>query len=147
MKKKGGMGVDERERIRRRKEALLNSRRRRQGVRQENNESKTFFLFRTYVTIMIVGIGIMLSFVKTEYTQQLTLNMKRAIAYQMPVEKIKQTGVKAAVWLEKADLSVLKSKEELKKKKLDKNKEPEKENTTETVQEFQPDLPEDEELP
>ncbi len=149
--KKEGDAVGEKERLRRRREALNYSRKRGEGNRQGGEETKAFFLFRAYVTLMIVAITMALSFVHTDYTQKLTANIKKAIAYQIPSEKLQQAGTSVMVWVHKVDLPVFRNKQEKTKQQ---NQEEIKQTTPtseeipkEDMQDFQPDLADDGEIP
>ncbi|NLK36547.1 MAG: hypothetical protein GX299_00470 [Epulopiscium sp.] len=144
--------MGEKERIRRRREALQYSRRRRENSRQPSEENKAFFLFRTYVTMMIVAITMAVSFIQTEYTQQLRTNIKEAIAYQTPPEKLHQLGSTLLTLVQRADVTVFRNKQEQKQPQKT-NQEPVKKEdasadavSTDT-QEFQPDLAEEGEIP
>lgn len=147
--------MGEKERIRRRREALQYSRRRRENSRQPREENKAFLLFRTYVTMMIVAITMALSFIQTEYTQQLRTNIKEAIAYQTPPEKLHQLGSTLLTWVQRADITVFRNKQEQKQPQLPKETNQETARTDETsadavstdTQEFQPDLAEEGEIP
>ena len=98
--------MDEKERLRRRKEALLNSRRR--GSRWQENESgaKEIFLYRAYVTMIIVGLTVVLSFFPTASAQKITGNLKQAIAYQVSLDSMQQAWQKTTTVLKRLDSSI-----------------------------------------
>lgn len=143
-----GIRMDERERLRRRREALMNARRQGHRAREEKNAGKDLFLFRTYVTMMIVGLAIALSFIETESAQKTISSLKQAIAYQIPFEDIRQAGIKAVGAFQKGKLPI----EDLKKKQKEESNKEElmnevQQKDTDTSLNFEPDLSEEEEIP
>ncbi len=76
------------ERLRMRREMVRQAR---QGkTKTTKPETGNFFLFRIYVTMMLVGAAFVLSFFETETTNTITESLKEAIAYEMPLETIEE---------------------------------------------------------
>lgn len=76
------------ERLRMRREMVRQAR---QGkTKTTKPETGNFFLFRIYVTMMLVGAAFVLSFFETETTNTITKSLKEAIAYEMPLETIEE---------------------------------------------------------
>lgn len=106
---------------------------------------KQFFLFRVYVTMMLVGAAFVLSLFHTDTANTITESLKEAIAYEMPVATIEQ-------WKQKA-ISVFQMNAEKQQKEIEQQKteqqEIQQQNTTQqntlqnkTVNTFQPDISE-----
>lgn len=137
--------MDERERMKRRREALSSVNRRKRNTEREGTGGKELFWFRTYVTVIIVGATLMVSFFHTESTEKMTMGLRQAIAYQMPADSFKKMGHRAMAVFQKADTSF----DEMKKRKQDQSLDDKTEQKggterdTESIGEFEPDLGED----
>ncbi len=138
------------ERLRMRRELVQQARQRRTTNMRKTTVGKQFFLFRIYVTMMLVGAAFVLSLFHTDTTNTITESLKEAIAYEMPVATIEQ-------WKQKA-ISVFQMNVEKKQQKTEQQKteqqEIQQQNTTQqsvsqqdtlqntAVNTFQPDLSE-----
>ncbi len=76
------------ERLRMRREMVRQARQGKTKITKP--ETGNFFLFRIYVTMMLVGAAFVLSFFETETTNTITESLKEAIAYEMPLETIEE---------------------------------------------------------
>ena len=83
------------ERLRIRRELVQHARQRRTTNMRKTTVGKQFFLFRIYVTMMLVGAAFVLSLFHTDTTNTITESLKEAIAYEMPVATIEQWKQKA----------------------------------------------------
>ena len=83
------------ERLRIRRELVQQARQRRTTNMRKTTVGKQFFLFRIYVTMMLVGAAFVLSLFHTDTTNTITESLKEAIAYEMPVATIEQWKQKA----------------------------------------------------
>ena len=91
------------ERLRMRRELMQRARRQKTSIYRRQNQTasgKQLFLFRTYVTMMLVGTAIVLSFFHTETTNDITKSLKEAIAYEISLDTIKQWKEKAVTVFE-----------------------------------------------
>ena len=91
------------ERLRMRRELMQRARRQKTSIYRGQNQTasgKQLFLFRTYVTMMLVGTAIVLSFFHTETTNDITKSLKEAIAYEISLDTIKQWKEKAVTVFE-----------------------------------------------
>lgn len=82
------------ERLRMRREMIQQARQGR-TYRSKKSPTQQFFLFRVYVTMMLVGATIILSLFDTNTANTITESLKEAIAYEMPLETIEQWKQKA----------------------------------------------------
>lgn len=87
----------EEERVRMRREMIQRAKQGRAINRKRTppTVSKQFFLFRIYVTMMLVGAAIVLSLFDTNTANTITESLKEAIAYEMPLGTIQQWKQKA----------------------------------------------------
>lgn len=140
------------ERLRMRRELVQKARQRRTTNMRNNKTTvgRQFFLFRVYVTMMLVGAAFVLSLFHTNTANTITESLKEAIAYEMPVSTIEQ-------WKQKA-ISVFQMNVEKQQQKIEQQKteqqEIQQQSTTQknvsqqdtlqnkTVNTFQPDLSE-----
>ena len=83
------------ERLRMRRELVQQARQRRTTNMRKTTVGKQFFLFRIYVTMMLVGAAFVLSLFHTDTTNTITESLKEAIAYEMPLGTIQQWKQKA----------------------------------------------------
>ena len=91
------------ERLRMRRELMQRARRQKTSIYRRQNQTasgKQLFLFRTYVTMMLVGTAIVLSFFHTETTNDITNSLKEAIAYEISLDTIEQWKEKAVTVFE-----------------------------------------------
>ncbi len=76
------------QRLRMRREMVRQAR---QGkTKTTKPETGNFFLFRIYVTMMLVGAAFVISFFETETAHTITESLKEAIAYEMPLETVEE---------------------------------------------------------
>ncbi len=138
--------MDERERMKRRREALTNAKRRRRTSDREGTGYRELFWFRTYVTVMIVGAALALSFFHTESAEKMTAELRQAIAYQMPADSLKKMGRRAMAVFQKADTSLEQIKNRNREDSMDGKTESDgkEEAGKESAGEFEPDLGEEE---
>lgn len=85
------------QKIRMRQEMIKQARQGRAINRKKSppTPSKQFFLFRIYVTMMLVGAAIVLSLFDTNTANTITESLKEAIAYEMPLGTIQEWKQKA----------------------------------------------------
>lgn len=84
------------ERLRMRREMIQQARQgRAYQTKKSQTPTKQFFLFRVYVTMMLVGAVIILSLFDTSTANTITESLKEAIAYEMPLATIEQWKQKA----------------------------------------------------
>lgn len=84
------------ERLRMRRELIQRTRQGRTSNRNKNQTAgKQFFMFRIYVTMMLVGAAIVLSLFDTSTANTITESLKEAIAYEMPLGTVEQWKQKA----------------------------------------------------
>ena len=85
------------QKIRMRQEMIKQARQGRAINRKKSppTPGKQFFLFRIYVTMMLVGAAVVLSLFDTNTANTITESLKEAIAYEMPLGTIQQWKQKA----------------------------------------------------
>lgn len=86
--------MTEQERRRRRRE--MERRMRTRKMKGKERQSGSLFLFRAYVTAVLVGGCLLISLFQTESAEMVCAKVKQAIAYQIPEEKVE-------VWKERAE--------------------------------------------
>lgn len=140
------------QRLRMRREMVRQAR---QGkTKTTKSETGNFFLFRIYVTMMLVGAAFVISFFETETAHTITESLKEAIAYEMPLETVEEWKQKVvSVFQQNANKITQQQKSQQQEiqqeQKQEKNiAEPENEGKQETKEEqkrntFQPDLKEE----
>lgn len=69
-------------------------------------KSKELFLFRLYVTVILTGGLLLISLFHSETAEKLTQQVKDAIAYEMPLEKIQAAGERLTVFLQEKDVAL-----------------------------------------
>lgn len=84
------------ERLRMRRELIQRTRQgRTSNINKNQTVGKQFFMFRIYVTMMLVGAAIVLSLFDTSTANTITESLKEAIAYEMPLGTVEQWKQKA----------------------------------------------------
>ena len=83
------------QKIRMRQEMIKQARQGRAINRKKSppTPGKQFFLFRIYVTMMLVGAAVVLSLFDTNTANTITESLKEAIAYEMPLQQWKQKAL------------------------------------------------------
>lgn len=75
-------------------------------------KSKDLFLFRLYVTVILVGGVLLVSLFHSETAETFTRQIKDTIAYEMPLEKIQAAGERLTVFLQEKDVALPALKED-----------------------------------
>ena len=91
------------ERLRMRRELLQRARRQKTSAYRRQSQmtsGKQFFLFRIYMTMILVATAIVLSFFHTETTRAITDSLKEAIAYEISLDTLQQWKEKAVTVFE-----------------------------------------------
>lgn len=79
---------------------------------KSNPKSKELFQFRLYVTVVLAGGLLLVSLFHSETAEKLTRQVKDAIAYEMPLEKIQAAGERLTVFLQEKDVALPALKED-----------------------------------
>lgn len=97
--------MTERER-RKRRQALQKRIEGRTSKKQGEDGKKGLFLFRLYVTAVLCGAVILLSFFHTPTSERVIHYMKQAVSYQIPMEHIVEAREDIEAFLQKKNLPV-----------------------------------------
>lgn len=79
---------------------------------KKSPKGKELFQFRLYVTVVLAGGLLLVSLFHSETAEKLTQQVKDAIAYEMPLEKIQTAGERLTVFLQEKDVALPALKED-----------------------------------
>ena len=97
--------MNDRERRKRRQQIERRMQARRNGGREEKTSSN-FFFFRIYLTVVLAGSVLALSFLQTETTLKVCETVKNTIAYHVDGEELSTAGERIFTYLQGKDIAL-----------------------------------------
>lgn len=98
--------MTDRERRRRRLELERRMRERQGGRRSTESTSKSLFIFRTYVTVILAGAFLLVSAFHTNTSEEVSRRLKETIAYQVPMTEVARAKEKVIAFWKDQDISI-----------------------------------------
>ncbi|MFV0314855.1 MAG: hypothetical protein ACK5I7_07080 [Anaerotignum sp.] len=98
--------MTEREKRQRRMEFERRRTQRQGGHRVDEGASGNLFIFRTYVTFILVGGFLLVSAFSTDTSEKVSQRLKETIAYQLPMDEIVHAKDKMVTFLKEQNLSM-----------------------------------------